>query len=85
MVPISLAMICWQTSPFWISIIARFWLKEPIIYLELLGMLICFAMVSLIAFQASKEDEKALENEEEDSNKGHEFLGIMLVIVAAIM
>ena len=43
-------------------------------------------MVSLIAFQASKEDEKALENEgEEDSNKGHEFLGIMLMIVAAIL
>ena len=52
-------------------------------YLELLGMFICFAMVSLIAFQASKEDEKALE--EEDSLKGHQFLGIMLMIVAAIM
>ena len=71
MAPISLSIICWQTSKFWISIIARIWLKEPINYIELLGMFICFAMVGLIAFQASEDDEKALEEEEEDRNKGH--------------
>ena len=83
MAPISLIMICWQTSPFWISIIARIWLKEPIVYLELLGMIICFVMVGLIAFQAKEDDKEALEEEEKD-NKGNEFLGIMLISVAAI-
>ena len=47
-------------------------------------MLICFIMVGLIAFQANQDDKKALE-EEEEGNKSNEFLGIMLVIVAAIM
>ena len=82
MAPISLAMVVMQTAPFWISIIARVWLKEPIIYLELIGMFICFSMVGLIAYEASEDDEKALE-EEEEGNKSQEFLGIMIVVIAS--
>ena len=90
MAPLSLVMVCWQTSPFWISIIARVWLKEPIMILELIGMFICFAMVGVIASQAKiEEDEKAAQEGIESSEDGgayeHKFLGIMFVIVAAIM
>ena len=46
-------------------------------------MIICFVMVGLIAFQAKEDDKEALEEEEKD-NKGNEFLGIMLISVAAI-
>ena len=50
--PVTLVTVCWQTNPFWISLIARIWLKEKIILLELIGMIICFCMVGTIAFQA---------------------------------
>ena len=53
--PISIFMICFNTNTFWITIIARVWLKEKIIFLELLGMFICFGMVAVIATQAKKE------------------------------
>ena len=64
--PLSLTMVCWQTNPFWISIIALIWLKEPIMKLELLGMAICFAMVGIIAFQAKQDDDKAADEEENE-------------------
>ena len=47
--PISISMICFNTNTFWIAIIARIWLKEPIFLLELIGMLICFGMIAAIA------------------------------------
>ena len=47
--PVSIVMVVFQTSPFWIALVARIWLKEPLIPLELFGMLICFAMVGTIA------------------------------------
>ena len=52
MAPVSLVVVCRSTSPFWISIIARCTLKEPILWLELIGMAICFVMVVLIAMNA---------------------------------
>ena len=48
-VPVSIVMVCFQTYPFWVSLLGRVWLKEPIMWLELLGMLICFGMVGTIA------------------------------------
>ena len=52
-------------------------------YLELLGMLICFGMVALIASQANQDDEKAAE--EEGGTESKKFLGIMIVIGSAVM
>ena len=89
MAPLSLVMVCWQTNPFWISIIALVWLREPIMKLELLGMVICFAMVGVIASQAKMEDDEAAEEEGitdgEENEYKHKFYGILLVVIAAVM
>ena len=47
--PLALIMVFWQTSPFWISIVAFCWLSEPIIPLELVSMVLCFSAVIVIA------------------------------------
>ena len=50
--PLSLVMIFAQTSPFWTTIIAYFVLSEAVIHVEIIGMIICFAGVVAIAYQA---------------------------------
>ena len=67
--PVSLIMVIWQTSPFWISIIAYFFLRERIVAVEIIGMAISFGSVVLIATQAEggiadslKEKEKLPED-----------------------
>lgn len=47
--PISLIMVCRQTSSFWSSLIAFVWLSEAIYPLEIIGMLLCFGAVIIIA------------------------------------
>ena len=47
--PLALIMVFWQTNPFWISIVAFFLLKEQIVRLEIIGMMICFTAVVVIA------------------------------------
>ena len=56
MAPISLAMLCWTTSPFWVSIIGYFLNGEPVLLLEILSMLVCFACVIVIMMQPSGEE-----------------------------
>ena len=52
MAQISLAMLCWTTSPFWISVIGYFINGEPVLLLEILSMVICFACVAVIMTQS---------------------------------
>ena len=47
--PLALIMVFWQTSPFWITIVAYCWLSEPVIPLELVSMILCFTAVVVIA------------------------------------
>ena len=47
--PVSLIMVCYTTSPFWTSIVARLILKERIVPLEIIAIIICFSMVVLLA------------------------------------
>ena len=47
--PLSLIMILFNTSPFFMSIIAFCLLKEPIICVEIVGMFVCFGAVIAIA------------------------------------
>ena len=88
MLPMSLVIVCYQTSPFWISIIARIWLKEKIILLEIIGMIICFCMVGAIAIDAKVQEDEMVQQEgevgEEDSSKDMKFTGIILVLLSAI-
>ena len=46
--PISLVLVCVQTSSFWISILAYFMLSEPIFAVEIVAMIVCFGCVVLI-------------------------------------
>ena len=49
--PLALIMVFWQTAPFWVSVVAFFILRERIFPLEILGMVICFTGVIVIALQ----------------------------------
>ena len=59
--PLSLIMVIWSTSPFFVSIIAFFMLSEPVYPLEILAMAVCFSAVVVIAFQAGETDDAAIE------------------------
>ena len=56
MAPISLVTVLWQTSPFWISILAYIMLKEPIVLVEIIGICICFGGVGAIASQSRAQE-----------------------------
>ena len=47
--PLSLIIILFNTSPFWISIIGCLFLKENLMCLEAIAMVICFGAVVVIA------------------------------------
>ena len=60
--PLSIVMVFAQTSPFWISIIAFFFLNESIYPLEIFGMIVCFTAVIVIAITAEeKENDKNID------------------------
>ena len=85
--PISLTLVIWQTSPFWISILAHYLLKESIYAVEIVSMLICFVAVVLIATQAmQKQDE---DSSEEESNKWDNtdtaFTGYVITMIASFL
>ena len=82
--PLSLIMVFWQTSPFWISIIAFLFLKEPIVAIELVSMLICFGAVVVISLQqkdSGSSDGEASSVEEGDDET---LLGLIYALLAAI-
>lgn len=82
--PISLVMVFRDTSPFWISIAAYLILHEPILFVEIIAMIICFSMVIVIAFQRKSpeidEDKESIETEEGGSNT---MLGLSFGLIAA--
>lgn len=47
--PISLIMVIWQTNPFWISLFAFCLFGEKIMCVEIIGIVICFSAVAVIA------------------------------------
>ena len=54
-------------------------------FLELIGMIICFVMVGIIAYQAKvSEDEKAELSTDEETSNGGKFTGILFVLLASI-
>ena len=58
MAPLSLIMILRQTSPFFVTIIAYFMLKEKVLPYEIIAMVICFSAVVVIGVDAQKDDEE---------------------------
>ena len=55
MIPFSLLVILFQTSPFWTSVLSYFINGEPIYRIEILGMVLCFIAVIIITM--SEEDD----------------------------
>ena len=54
--PLALIMVFWQTTSFWVSIMAWCFLREPIYRLEIIAMVVCFSAVVVIAMQARNSD-----------------------------
>ena len=79
-------MVFWQTSPFWISIVAFFWMREAIIPLEIISMLFCFSMVVLIATQQTKTSEgEGTISDEEASEIRDNIAGLGCALFAAFV
>ena len=84
MAPISLIMVVWQTNPFWVYIMAYFILSEPVFFLEIIAIMICFAAVGTIASQSmpgSDTEEADIDSEFESNGK---FIGLMLGLICAV-
>jgi len=65
--PIGTAMIIFQINPFWVSVLACLLLKERIRPIEILGMLICFGGVIMIAFAKQERMEAKEEAAKEEA------------------
>ena len=55
MIPVSLLVILFQTSPFWTSILSYYVNGEPIYRVEILGMILCFVAVIIITMGEDKD------------------------------
>ena len=77
-------MVFWQTSPFWISIIAFLFLKEPIVAIELVSMLICFGAVVVISLQQKDSDSSDGEASSVEEGEDEKLLGLIYALLAAI-
>ena len=90
MAPLALVMVIWQMNPFWISILASFLLMEPIIMIELVGMIFCFTAVVLITMRTKNGDTDAsevAENEvdaEQVSGANLAFMGLIISFISSI-
>ena len=67
--PVSLIMLFYQTQPFWISISAFCVLRERIHCCEIIGMVICFSAVVVIALQRYHSEPEASSGTVDDSNE----------------
>lgn len=80
---ISMLMICKQTSPFWIAILACITLKEPLILAEIIAMCICFAAIVYMAVeQESGSNVEVVATQEEKADSG--FLGPIFALGAGV-
>ena len=85
MAPISLALLCWTTTPFWISIIGYFINGEHMILMEILAMIVCFACVSVILTQSKDDqDQQQVDAQEGDYVENQTLLGLVIALIAAI-
>ena len=51
MIPFSLMVILYQTSPFWTSIMGYFLNGEPLYTVEIVGMVLCFVAIVAITLE----------------------------------
>lgn len=60
MIPFTLLVILFQTSPFWTSIMAYKYNGEPLYKVEVIGMILCFIAVVLITLDEKEEKSEIL-------------------------
>jgi len=48
MLPLTLAVVVFQTNPFWISILGICFLQEKIMIVEIIGTFLCFGGVVMV-------------------------------------
>lgn len=60
MIPFSLLVILFQTSPFWTSILSYHFNGEPIYRVEIFGMILCFIGVVIITTSEDKDQNELL-------------------------
>jgi len=99
LLPMSTAMILFQMNPFWIAILACIMLGERIRLVEILGIVVCFGGVVIIALSKAEEVDDEKEKEKLEAELGEEnaaedgsedepseldkYLGVIIAITAA--
>ena len=73
-------MIIFQTNTFWTSILGLLVNREPIFFVEAVGMVLCFAVVVFLSLSAQKG-----EGEETIMTSACELRGILLAIGASLL
>ena len=79
MIPISLFVIIFNTNTFWISLLGLLVNREPIVRVELIGMVICFSRVAMLGLTSGNT-----ETDEADSHSNCPF-GILIGLLAALI
>lgn len=80
LLPLSLQMILFQTSPFWAGILGWFINGEKIMRLDYIGMIICFGGVLAITFSKHSE---TTDTDEIDDGSSTRLYGIALAFAIA--
>lgn len=74
-----------QTSGLWTSLLARCFFKEPLIWIELVGMLICFISVVTISMNGAKNyTEDSVSKDQSLTNVVSENMQILGFILISI-
>ena len=79
MIPITLFVIVFNTNTFWISLLGLLVNGEPIVKVELLGMIVCFSLVAILGITSGKSEEAQI-----NSNANYPF-GILVGLLAALI
>ena len=83
MIPLYLAMILLQTSPFWAGILGYFINKEPIEKFEYVAMILCFTGVLIITFGKSEDPNASADDDSATRTFGIAFAFFIAWLFAA--
>lgn len=84
--PLSLAMVCRQTTTFWASLFACLCLGEAIYPLEIVGMVLCYIAVVIIAMQRRDgERAESVETDGEVDPYDRQFLGVIISLFGGLI
>ena len=74
-------IILFQTNTFWISILGYFINKEPMLPVEIVGMVICF--MAVVAITLSSNDASSSSEPTDGTAQDYRTLGYCLVMIGA--